>query len=149
MADFAHSDQTDITIVMNKVTVLLDLQMIEKYIKQANQIDSENVETPWLLQSKSYLKIIGILYLLENTNTPISADMVEMIIKSNYIFNNITVTFKPRIIKVFSKLDMAIIWLDIWDVQSRSKAKGLINRCFNVGNHIVTIHGANMNPGVS
>jgi len=95
------------------------------------------------------LKIIGILYLLENTNTPISADMVEMIIKSNYIFNNITVTFKPRIIKVFSKLDMAIIWLDIWDVQSRSKAKGLINRCFNVGNHIVTIHGANMNPGVS
>jgi len=46
MADFAHSDQTGITIVMNKVTVLLDLQMIEKYIKQANQIDSENVETP-------------------------------------------------------------------------------------------------------
>ena len=67
MADFVHSDQTGITIVMNKIAALLDLQMIEKYIKQANQIDSENLETPQLPQSKSYLKIIGIPYLLENT----------------------------------------------------------------------------------
>jgi len=52
---------------LNKVAVLLDLQMIEKYIKQANQIDSENLETSQLLQSKSYLKIIGIPYLLEKT----------------------------------------------------------------------------------
>jgi len=67
MADFVRSDQTGITIVMNKITALLDLQMIEKYIKQANQIDSGNLETPQLPQSKSYLKIIGIPYLLENT----------------------------------------------------------------------------------
>ena len=43
---------------------------------------------------------------------------------------------------------MAIIWLDIWDVQSRSKARGLINKCFNVRRHIVTIRGTNMNPEV-
>lgn len=92
MADFAYSDQTGIIIVMNKITTLLDLQTIEKYIKQANQINSENVETSQLPQSKSYLKIIGILYLLENTNISISADVVETIIKSNYTFNNIAVT---------------------------------------------------------
>jgi len=45
MANFTYSDQTGITIVMNKVATPLDLQMIEKYIKQANQIDSENVKT--------------------------------------------------------------------------------------------------------
>ena len=45
---------------------------------------------------------------------------------------------------------MSIVWIDIWDVQSSSNAKTLINRCFNVGRYryIVTIRGANMNPGV-
>ena len=43
---------------------------------------------------------------------------------------------------------MLIIWIDIWDVQSGSKAKSLINRCFNVGRFIATIQEANMNPGV-
>ena len=77
--------------------------------------------------------------MVENTNTPILLDIVEKIIKSNHIFNNIAVASKSCIIKVSPKSDMAIIWLDIWDVQSGSKAKGLINRCFNVENHIITI----------
>ena len=45
MADFVCSDQTGIVIVTNKVASSLDLQMIEKYIKQANQIDSDNIKT--------------------------------------------------------------------------------------------------------
>ena len=43
---------------------------------------------------------------------------------------------------------MAIVWIDIWDVQSGSNAKMLINRCFNVGKYIVTIQEANMNLGI-
>ena len=43
---------------------------------------------------------------------------------------------------------MSIVWLDIWDIQSSSNAKMLINRCSNVGNYIATIWGANMNPGI-
>ena len=78
-------------------------------------------------QSKSYLKILGIPYLHKNSNAPISADLVERIIKDNHIFNNIVITSRPRVIKVSHKSDIAIIWLDIWDVQSGSKAKGLIN----------------------
>jgi len=85
------------------------------------------------------LKIIDISYLLENTNTPISTDVVESIIKSNYIFNNIVVASKPYIIKVSPNSDMAIIWLDIWDVQSGNNNKELINRCFNIGSYITTI----------
>ena len=46
---------------------------------------------------------------------------------------------KPHVIKVSPKSDMLIIWIDIWDVQSGSKAKSIINRCFNVGRLIVTI----------
>ena len=43
---------------------------------------------------------------------------------------------------------MAIIWIDIWDSQSGSKAKILINHSFNYGRCIATIRGTNMNPGV-
>jgi len=109
----------------------------------------DKVEASRLPQSKSYLKILGISYLCKNSNTPISANVVEKIIKDNYIFNNIVITSRPRVIKISSKLDMAIIWLNIWDVQSKTKTRSFINHCFNVGSHIATIQGANMNPRVS
>jgi len=43
---------------------------------------------------------------------------------------------------------MAIIWIDIWDFQNGTKAKSIINRCFNFGRYITTIRGTNMNLGV-
>lgn len=139
IVDFVCMDQAGIIIMTNKVASSLNLQTIEKYIKNANLINSDNIDTPYLPQSKSYLKIIGIFYFLENTNFPISADVVETIIKENHILNNIMVTSKSQIIKVSPKSNIAIIWLDIWDVQSGSNAKGLIDRCFNIGNYITTI----------
>jgi len=72
----------------------LDFQTIEKYVKNANYIETDKVEATYLPQSKLYLKIIGIPYLLENTNTLILADIVESIIKSNHIFNNIVVVLE-------------------------------------------------------
>ena len=109
MVDFVHSDQADITIITNKVTSSLNLQMIEKYIKNASLIIVDKVKVPQLPQLKLYLNIIDILYLLKNTNTPISANVVKLIIKDNHIFSNIAVTSKPHIIKVLLKSDMAII----------------------------------------
>jgi len=41
------------------------------------------------------------------------ADVVKTIIRNNYIFNNVAVASKPRIIKILPKLDIVIIWLDI------------------------------------
>ena len=94
--------------------------MIKKYIKNTNNIDIDKVEVSRISQSKSYLKIIGILYMIENTNTSILANVVKSIIKSNYIFNNIAVTSKLYIIKISLKLDISIIWLDIWNVLSKA-----------------------------
>jgi len=39
MADFVQSDQIDITIVTNKVASPLDLQTLEKYVKNVNLIN--------------------------------------------------------------------------------------------------------------
>ena len=138
-ADFVWAEQTGIVIVTNKVTFISDLQTVESYIKNINYIEANNIEFSQLLQSKLYLKIIEIPYLIENTNTPLFTDVVKTIIKNNYIFNNIIITSRLKIIKLLPKSDMAIIWLDIWDLQSGSKAKGLINRCFNIGNYITMI----------
>ena len=85
MVDFTYIDQNNIVIVTNKITSL-DLQTIEKYIKNIKYFNSEDINTPHLPQSKSYLKIIGIPYLLENTNILITLDFVETTIKNNYIF---------------------------------------------------------------
>jgi len=146
--DFARAEQLGIVITMNKVTSPSDFQTIENYIKNAEHINSNEVDIPHLPQLKFYLKIIGIPYLMENTNTLINSSVVKIILKNNYIFNNILLASKPYIVKVSLKSDMVIVWLDIWNVQSSSKAKGLINRCFNIGNYIMTIQGANMNSEV-
>ena len=54
---------------------------------------------------------------------------------------------RPCIIKVSPKSDMAIIWINIWNVQNGNKVKKLINKYFNIGSYIATIRNVNMNPG--
>ena len=86
---------------------------------------------------------------MEDTNISISTDIVENIIKKNYIFNNIILVLRPRVIKIFSKSDISIVWINIWNIQSSSRTRGLINRYFNIRSYIVTIYRANMNPDIS
>lgn len=94
------------------------------------------------------MKIIGVSYLSEATNIYITLDKVKRILKNNHIFNDIVLALKFRIVKVSPKSDIAIIWIDIWDVQSSSKAKILINQWFNIERFITTIQGTNMNPDI-
>ena len=97
---------------------------------------------------KSYLKILGIPYILEGTNISVNSKIMESFIKSSYIFDNVNIISKLYIIKVSPKLDMAIVWIDIWDSQNGLTAKKLVNQYFNISSYIVTIKRANMNSGV-
>ena len=106
MADFICMDNKGIIITTNNIASLLDFQTIEKYIKSLVYINAEYVESPRLPQSKSYLKIIDVLYLAEHTNSCIISDNIKQILKSNHIFNNVVLASKSRIIKVSSKSDM-------------------------------------------
>ena len=148
IADFICANNRGVITTTNKVTGPLNLQTIERDIKNINNIKINQVKSPRLPQSKSFLKIIGILYLREDTFTSITADMVKNIIKDNYIFNNIILTLKPRVIKVLPKLDMSIVQFNIWNTQNRVKTKSLINRYFNISSYITTIQRANINLGV-
>jgi len=112
-ADFICSNNRDIIITTNNVASTLGMETIEKYIKNLNNIDSNEIMNPRLSQSKSYLKILDIPYLIKDTNHLIFADIIKMVVKSTHIFNNTILTFRSQIIKVSLKLDMAIIWVDI------------------------------------
>jgi len=123
MANSICTDAKGIIISTNNIIYPLDLQEIKKYIKNSLCVVTDQIELPRLPQSKSYLKIVSIPYLSEVTNTYLSSDNVEKILKANRIFNNIVLALKPRVIKVTFKSDISIIWIDIWDTQNRSKAK--------------------------
>ena len=148
MADFIHIDNKGIVISTNNVASPSDLQEIERYVKSSLCANVDQIDSPRLPQSKLYLKIVSILYLSKQFNTWLSSDNVEKILKSNHIFNDIVLVSKLRVIKVSPKLDMSIVWHDIWNMQSGTKVKSLINGRFNIGSFIATICGANMNPRV-
>ena len=65
-----------------------------------------------------------------------------------YIFKDVTLTSKPYIIKVSSNSDLAVVWVNVWDLQNGSIAKSIINQCFNMRKYITTICDTNMNLGV-
>ena len=94
VAEFVQSDQHEIIITTNKITLLSDLYTIENYIKNTNNIKSNDIIIPYLPQLKPYLKIIGISYLMENTNMPINSSITETIIKNIHIFNNMLSSYE-------------------------------------------------------
>ena len=93
--DFICIDNKGIIIFTNNVASTSDLQEIEKYIKNSLHTNNDSITTPRLSQSKSYLKIIGIPYFVNNLNTYISSENIKCILKNNHIFNNIILTSKP------------------------------------------------------
>ena len=109
MANFICIENKRVVIATNKIVSTLNLQTIKKYIKSSQFIEVNHVESSRLPQSKSYLKIIGIPYLLEQTNIQVTSEDIEKILKNTHIFNNIILALKPRIIKVSPKSDMTII----------------------------------------
>jgi len=76
--DFIQSDNKGLLITTNKVTTVSNLKIIEKYIKNLNNIDSDNVISFRLSQSKSYLKILSISYFVKNTNLFLFFDITEI-----------------------------------------------------------------------
>ena len=109
LANFVHNNHWGLIITTNKVASPSDLSIIKNYIKHVDTIKSEDIMSPCLPQSKFYLKIINILYILENTDMLINSSIVESIIKSTHIFNDVLLAFKPQVIKESLKSDMAIM----------------------------------------
>ena len=114
LVDYICSDNTGIMVITSKVTQQSDMSIFDQYVKNSNDINSLPVEEPRLPKSKSYLKISGIPFFPHaNSQEKLTSNDIETILKHNHIFNNISLTSKPIVIKVLLKSDMTIVWLDI------------------------------------
>ena len=94
-ADCMYLDNKRTIVIINKIAVFSNLNIVEKYIKELNNVDANDVMSPRLSQLKSYLKILDILYFVNNTILPITSDIIEKVIKSTYIFNDIVLVSCP------------------------------------------------------
>lgn len=122
--DFIHIINNGIIITTDKLVNVLNLKIIKKCIKNIKKIKLDSIKSHHLPKSKFYLTIIGLPCMLEHK--PIIPNIIKRIFKKSYIFNN-TLASKPCIIKVLHKSDMAVIWVNIWNSQSESATKNIIN----------------------
>jgi len=82
---------------------------MEKYFKRLKDINVDKNITPCLLQSKSYLKILGVFYYRNNSSMPITNFQVKEILSQLDMFNDITLASCSQVVKVSPKSDIAII----------------------------------------
>ena len=131
IADFIWVTNERVSITINKLANPSDLTTVKKYIKSISNINSDLIESPYLPKSKLYLKILRLPYIIEDGI--ITLDIVKGVLKDVYLFKNIILVSKPHIIKASPKLDIMVVWMDIWDSQSGSEARNIINWWFNIG----------------
>jgi len=146
IADFIRLLNNRVIITTNRPANATELSRIENFLKKIDNIDPISIEAPRLPKSKSYMKIVRLPYNSElGTITP---DFIKGILKETHLFKDATLASKPCVIKASTKSDKAVVWVDIWDSQSSSAAKNIINCHFNIGCYIATVRGTNMNPGI-
>ena len=131
VVDFIYYNASRIIITMNTPANDLDLSMIENYLKNVQNVNPDFIESPYLLKSKSYMKIVGLPYSSElGVMFP---DIIEGVFKNSHLFKDVLLASKPRVIKASPKSDKTVVWVDIWDSQSGSCMKNIINWQFNIG----------------
>ena len=111
VADFIRITNNGIVITTSKLANDLNLTTIENYLKSIQNIDSNSIESPCLPKSKSYMKIIGLPYKINQD--ALSPDFIEGVLKETHLFKDVMLASKPRIIKASPKSDMAVVWVDI------------------------------------
>ena len=109
LADFVYSNNKEVVITTNKIVVTSNLNIVEKYLKKLNNVDLDDIMSPWLSQLKLYLKILEVFYFLENANLLIMSDIIDIVIKKSHIFNDIILASCPYVIKSSPKSDIAVI----------------------------------------
>ena len=106
ITDFIQSTNNGIIINTNNPTNNLNLSTIEKYLKSIQNINSNSIKSLHLPKSKSYMKIIGLPYKIDQDI--ISPDYIKSVLKETHLFNGVVLASKPYVIKASLKLDMAV-----------------------------------------
>ena len=142
VVNFIWITNNRIIITINKPANTLNLSTIEKFLKNINNVNLDSIESLYLSKSKLYIKIIRLPYKIKQE--VITPDYIKGVLKETHLFKDVVLASKLYVIKASPKSNMMVVWVDIWDSQSSSLAKNIINCCFNIGQFVVTICGTNM-----
>jgi len=93
IADFIHLTNDGVIITTNKPANMSGLLTIKKYVKNINNINSDNIDCPHLPKSKLYLKIIGLPHNTENGM--LTPEVIKDVLKDSHLFKNVVLAFKP------------------------------------------------------
>ena len=95
-SEFIRPCSGGIAIITNNVPNPSDLSIIEKYFKSVEGINSNDIPSPRLPQSKSYLKITGLPYLRADGNKITSENVTEFM-KQIDLFEDISLATNPEL----------------------------------------------------
>ena len=93
IADFIHLTNDRVIITTNKPANMSDLLIIKKYMKNINNINSDNIDCLHLPKSKLYLKFIGLPHNMENGM--LTPEVIEGVLKDSHFFENVVLASKP------------------------------------------------------
>jgi len=102
-----------VSMSTNSVVSAAELEVIKQWLKKTAGLGEVTEVEPCLPQSKSFLKVLGIPYWDSKTSLPITPAQVVEALSSSSLFEGITLTSMPCIIKVSPSSDMSVIWIDI------------------------------------
>ena len=138
-----------VSMSTNSVASVAELEVIKQWLKKTAGLGEITEVEPHLPQSKSFLKVLGVLYWDSKTSLPVTPAQIAEALSSSLLFEGVTLVSMPHIMKASPSSDMSVIWTDIWDSQKGSKGKTLINRSFNFGHHTATVRRTAMHPEVT
>jgi len=111
IADFIHMSKNEIIITTNHPASPSELSRIKDFLKKINNINLDSIESPCLLKSKSFMKIVGLLY--NSKREVLTPDFIKGILKEIHLFKDVMLASKPHVIKASPKSNMAVVWVDI------------------------------------
>jgi len=102
-----------VSMSTNSITSAVELKVIKQWLKKAASLGEVTEVEPRLPQSKSFLKVLGILYWDFKTSLSVTPAQVAEALSSSPLFEGIILASMPCIMKASPSSDMSVIWIDI------------------------------------
>ncbi|KXN92367.1 hypothetical protein AN958_08383 [Leucoagaricus sp. SymC.cos] len=115
MSEGRSGDAFGLSFSTNLMPTLAEHEIIHEWISKAISCDKDKVPIPRAPMSKSYLKIIGVNFYTptdwhDDGSNQLTPDDVLYIMNRNPLFERITLTSPPHVMRATPHSDMAIIW---------------------------------------
>ena len=92
----------------NSVASVAELEVIKQWLKKTVGLGEVTEVEPRLPQSKSFLKVLGVLYWDSKTSLPVTPVQVAEALSSSPLFEGVTLASMPHIMKASPSSDMTL-----------------------------------------